>query len=718
MPESDIFHARSRRNRADLVQPIKWAEPGMGELMQLPKSQQQAYALRKLALELYRQKASGEEIKTRTSLTISQVGRLHSRAATVSPVTGQPVGFYACLPSRKAHQKPHKRVRPFNADLARSGRGQKSALSYFFEQYPDIERDLVSYLRTRRLCGAAPEPRVSAASAVSAFHKLCRDRQLDLQDPPQWPFNTSRLGENAVRAYYARWRANNLRLAVLNEQGDSALSETDIDRAVASHVSLKPVQLPPLYARVELDEVSLPVLAGVKVPTKDGVEVLIDATRFYGLLVVDHRLPLILAARLSTGLRYTTGDVLATLRQALFPPARLQFAHGGGEFQYLLDAGYPAEVLPGLRGNIWQELAWDADATHISATESGLIKNLLGCRVSGERIGSPTARQMVERLNGFLSKQCSLLASATGTGPQDVVRRNPEEAVAKYDIRVETLMLLLDIWARNWNATLNPTLGMSPLQAARQLMEKQEVFLNTFGTFDLTDKRHEFFPRFRRELRFSRKTHGVLVVNLYGAKYSSAELAGHALLANAPNKACTLFVNDEDARIGWVVPDAYPELRIEVHVQNRRLRTFPHPLLWRQVTCALESSMSRRSRAVTPNTMLGFSQLLGEMAQSGDRESRATVVSFLGEQSRLMFGGESTVFGPSALSGTQPPPAVLDVEEAEEAELDDEPTLSAQPRKKSSGRRRSPKTAPAEAPVVPAATVLPRVRGSDLGLGL
>ena len=712
---------RARRHRADLVRPLKWIEPGIDELMKLSKAQQQAYSVRKLALEMYRCMASGEEIKNRTGMNITQVGRLHRRADSLNPVTNAPEGYYACLPNRQLHRKPHRRVQPFRADLATTGRGQKHALSCFLEEHPDIEKALLIYFRTRRLGNAAAEPKLSPASAVKAFHKLCRAKELHLAQPPAWPFNTSRVGENAIRAFYAKWRSQNQVVATGNEQGEHARYETETDLAVARNSSLEPVQLAPLYARVELDEVSLPVLSGVVVPTKDGLDVLVDARRFYGLLLIDHRIPLILAARLSFGPRYDVNDVLGTLRQALFPPGRLTLSIKGGEFDYLPEAGYPAEVLPGLKGSVWQRLAWDSDAAHVSASDSEVIKALLGCKVSGERLGEPTARQMVERLNGFLSRACSVLASATGTGPTDVVRRSPEEAVAKYDIRAEYLEQLLDVWARNWNATYRPSLGMSPLEAARQLMHKQEVFYNPFGEFATADHRHEFYPRFRRELRFSRNTHGLLAVNLFGAKYSSAELAGNALLANAPDKGCTLFVNDEDARIAWVVPNAYPELRIEVHVQNRRLRAFPHSLLQRRTIAWVEAKEGRYQRAITPDTMRGFSERLGEKAKAGDRDALNTVAAIQGEQHRLMAGGMSTTF-PAVAAGEKLPLAVLDVEESDEAELDPEHAGLEQPRKRSAGRPRGRSKAPETPRAQPLPPQeggsLPRVRGTDLGLGL
>jgi len=592
-------------------------------------------------------------------------------------------------------------------------------MTAFFEKHPDIEQALVAYFRTRRLGGGAPEPKLSAGTAVRAFHWLCRQRKLHEAEPKSWPYNTSRMGENAIRTYYQKWRSRNQQIAVLNEQGEAALKETKVDAAVARHPSLVAEAPEPLYWRHELDELSIPCLSGVYVRNKLGLDVLIDARRVHVLFVTAVRIPLILAARVASGPRYDTNDVLATMRQVLYPPSRLRHISLSGEFSYLDKAAYPAEMFPSLKGNICQELAWDADSAHISASDSELIKTHLGCNVAGERIGSPTARQMVERLNGFFSRACSSLVSATGTNPWDVARRNPEEAVAKYDVRLELLVLLVDIWARNWNATVLPSLGMTPLEATQQLIEKEQVFYNPFGGFDALDRRHVFYPSFKCNLTFSRKTHGVLVVNLLGAKYTSAELAGNALLCASKNKSCTFYVNDEDARIGWVVPDAYPELRIEVQVQDRRLRAFPHPLLWRQITAARQAEISRQSRAITPDVMLGFAQYLGESAEkTKDKVALGLLSAIATEQARAEMGGEATAL--SGFSSVLSSPPVLGIDESDEAEEGGRPKAVTRKRRgtRSSGQTAEPQMQPKASPPFDGSFSTPYIHGSDLGLGL
>ena len=709
-----------RRTRAELVGTLKWVEPTVAELTALSAPDQKMYGARKLALELYRQGATGMEIEERTTLTVTEVARLHRRAEKVNPGTKQPDGFYVCQPRRRVDANKHRRHEPFNAELARDGRGLKNALSEFFALHEDIKRILDAYLKTRRVSEGTPESRINAATTVRVFHLLCRAKQLHEQTPLVWPFDTKRLGENAIRSYYAEWKVKHPRLAALNELGEAAAQLQRVDEAVARNVRLEINAPLPVYGRIEVDGILLPAIGSVLFKNKYGVEVEVETRRLYALLARDCRLPLILAARASFGLRYDVNDVLGLARDSLFPPHKRKLTIQASEFRYLEGAGYPAEVLPGLKGNLWQELAWDADKAHISASESELIKGLLRCKVASERIGSPTARARIENLNGFLSEALTVIVSATGTGPKDAVRRNPEEGATKYCIRIELLEELLDVWARNWNATYLQELGMSPLTALKQLADKGEVFYNPLGALSEEDRRHEFFPRFRRELVFSRKTHGVLLVNIFGAKYSGPDLVGNTRLASTGNRLCTVYVNDQDAREAWIVPDAYPEMRIHVFVQNRELLRFKHSLHWRRMTAWQAAGEGRQERAIRPDAMRAAAEHFGNQAKEGDPNARAIFSTILGEQARVESGATSSIVdGMGGREQLHEP--VLDAEEAEEAVLDPEHEAGRlTPQAKPAPEKRTRKQTPKRLPPLPAAypSIPLRIRGGDLGLGL
>jgi hypothetical protein len=681
-PRKDPGSTRGpRRSREQIVDDEQWDSPTQEQLTALTDdSGFLLYSKRKRAVELYRQPAiSGETIKAETGLELWQASRLHEAGKKFNPDTHRPTGYYACLPGYARRGVQHARRAEFNAELAKLGQGLKGILDYFLALHDDIATKLEYYLRTRKVSrDAPPEPCISSGSVVDAFYFFCREKGLDkLED--RWPFDRDYRGAGAVREYYKKWKAKNPALAALNELGVDAAREQKVDAAVAVNREQLPEALPMVFSRVEADGQLLHAIGEVSFVNKYGVEVHVELRRLYALVMVDTTLPLVLAARLSFGLRYDANDVLGLVRDALFPRRRrerLSIDHP--QYRYLDGADFPANTPIGkdLRGNGWQELAWDADKSQISAAQQRQIRQLLRCKVASERVGNPTARAFIERFNKYLAKAFEILASGTGSHPRDPARNEPEKAARKYRIRIELLEELLDLFVRNWNATYRPELGATPLEALGQLIGQNRVFYNSLQALDPEQREggaySEFFPSFRRQLRRSRKTHGVLVVNLFGAKYSEKALVNNKLLLSTTNLGCTVYVNPDDAREAWLVPDAYPEMRIYIYVQNRALRAFKHSLHWRMVTSAFVTSMGHRSRALTPDMMRAAAAGLGEQAAAGNPSARAAFSTILGEQARIDsgavpdFGAQEFVSAP-----------VIDESEAMEVEPDPEHLVDA-----------------------------------------
>lgn len=679
-----------RSSREDLVDPEeKWDAPTAAQLEAMfgegsGRSDDFAlYTKRVQALDRYRALATGDAIKKETGVDILQVRRLHERARKTNPVTGRPNGYWVCVPTWVRRKPAHLRVLPFDEKLAEAGLGYKGALQSFLSLHSDIETRFLFYLRTRKVSrDAAPEPRITAARAVVVFHFFCREKGLD-KHPEKWPYCTSRAGENAIRAYYARWKLKYPAIATANELGADAAREHRIDTAVA--LNSVPTNEPPpmLYGRVEVDGHKLHAIGEVAFKNKYGIEVIVELRRVYALVMVAANIPLVLAARSCFGLRYDANDVLGLVHEALFPPERRKkFLIDHPEYRYLEDADYPGNAVPELRGNCWQELAWDADSAQISAAKKAQIELLLKCKVSVERVGSPTARTFIERFNGFLARVFEILASGTGSHPRDPARNEPEKAATKYRISIELLDELLDLFVRNWNATFHQELGTTPLDAARQLITSKRLHPNNLGELEpdtkRTDRYYELYPSFERELCLTRRRqgvgHGVLVVNLFGAKYCSDELVGNKLLLATSNKRCTVYVNPLDARHAWIVPDAYPEMSIHVVVQNKALLGWEHALHWRVQACAWVAGRARREKALTPDLMAAAAEGLGNQAAAGDPQARAAFSTILGEQARIAAGAVSAMDDEPGL-----PEPVIDQEEAEDVQPDPELVASADP---------------------------------------
>lgn len=727
MPEDFIAvkAPRTRRSRSDTISDIVAVEPTQEQLSALSAKDRDVYVANKRALDKYRAGAKGREIE----LNMTFVARLNKRFEELDPATGKPRGYYACLPKERK-RATHTRKTPIDPEKARQGKGLKGVLGLFFKQHPEIEVALRTYLRTRRTALlidptkplGAPEPVVNAASCFKVFQFYCQQKGLDKR-PDEWPYLCADQGYPALRAFYKKWKAAHPKLAADNEHGADAAKEHEVDATMAKSQIAQTVQaLPPVYGRIELDGHLLHAVGTVIFKNKVGIPVHVDLRRCYALVARDVRTPLVFAARLCFGLRYDTNDVLGVLRDVLFPRKKRKPSLDHPQFCYREGAGFPGDedVMPVLWGNAFQELAWDADSAHISAGDTKVIEDLLRCKVAGERIGNPTARSFIEGFNRFLASAFQVLASGTGKNPQDPARRDPEGAAMKYTVTIELLEELLDIWVRNWNATFRPEFGDTPLGGLRKLADQGEVFLNKLGELSGEDRRHEFFPRFRREMVFSRGAHGVLLVNIHGAKYSGPALVGNATLNAARNRWCTVYVNDEDARKGFIVPDEYPQMRIVVFVQNRALAEFPHPLHWRRLTHWWGSVHGKADKAVTPDTMRAAAQAVAQKAAAGEDTARAAISTVVGEQARVESGAVSSIDSDVDWESVSQP--VIDAAEADEAVVDPEfagqrsvKPESAEEDESAPATTQASASSPA-APKAPAATTTrPRIRRSKPG---
>ncbi|MGQ2921489.1 MAG: hypothetical protein ACT6SF_06335 [Hydrogenophaga sp.] len=452
---------------------------------------------------------------------------------------------------------------------------------------------------------------------------------------------------------------------MLNEQGKDKAQERQVDIAVANNLDQPVTPLPLAYGRVEIDEHLLHASAEVTFQSQSGVEVHVEVRRLYALALRECRFGAILATTLSYGARYDVNDVLRLVRKALFPPKRFNLTIDSPEFRYHEGAAYPAE-LPTFAANCWQLLAFDADSTHISVAQQELLRRVLRCKIAGERIGSPTARHSIEGVFGGLAQHFEVLSSGSGSHPRSPARRDPEGAAREFGIKAEHLEEMLDVWARNRNVAFSRALGASPLEALEQLTLKGEVFINKLGELAGHDKKHEFYPRFESTLRLSRGKTGALLVNLYGAKYSGPELASNKLLLSTSDLSCTLYVNDEDARFGYVIPRAYPDMRLPVVVQNRALRQFKHTLEARRLTYAANFNLGVADKAVKPDSIRGALDYYGRQAQNNEPGASVAVSRLVGAQAQETLGSASTLDMGVEWSEVMEP--VLDPDEAESAE--------------------------------------------------
>lgn len=593
------------------------------------------YYKNKLAVELYVQHSNEAEIKQRTGFAISKARKLTERCLRRHPHTEAMVGLWACVPGRRMPGETHQRKSGFNPELAKSGKGMKGALADLFRRYPLIQAEMLQFIKTRHLTGEAPVPLITSKAIVSVFHRLCR--RMELRED-QWPFNTARMGENAILDWWKRTKADYPVETTSNQFGTEAAQLARLDNAMIA--TTKPPFVLNAYARMELDEHLVHAMCSIGIPNRKGTMTWVCSRRVWCLALVDVRSGAILSCVVCYGDKYDSNDVLALVRKAIFPPARRTLTLADADFCYTPDAAFPGELTEFHR-NTFQVLAWDNAAEHKSLALRGLIRQTVGADVVFERVGEPTARNGIEGLFAKVAAEFEVLPSGTGTNPQSPARRDPEESAQKWKLYAHELEEVLDVFCRNFNSKPSTKCGgLSPLAFLKELNLKGEVFSSPLGELG-PNNAYKLLPSYPGYLTRRRGKFGPLRVCLFGASYSSVKLANNALLAYATDTSVTVYVED-DARMAHVVPNAHPELCFQVMVIDKDLRGFPHSLQWRRLAEAAISNTVGKGEALTPNLMMGVLGAIGEAAQ----ENLPGAVAQLGGISGFMAtsGSNGTTF--------------------------------------------------------------------------
>ncbi len=598
---------RTRVSREELVKEVapisSWPTPESSAFDSLTH---ELYCKRCLAVELYVSKtASKDEIKNRTGFSLAKARGLAERCLRKNPSTQQMTGLWACVPGRRLPGESHRRRRGINPAHAEKGQGLKGTLKELFRVHPGIENAMTAFVKNRRLPGKPPVSIINYSTIVAVFHVVCREAGVAAH---QWPFNTKKLGANAIYEWWRVTRTLYPMQTIENQFGEAAakMAATDIAMILSTQA---PIDYK-AFERVELDEHLVHGIFNIGALNRKRVMTWVDASRFWVLALRDKRSGAVLATSVSYRERYDRNDILKLIRRALMPPAKRALSLNSPEFRYAEGAAFPAELTEFQR-NTRMELAWDSDSSHLSLADKGRIEAVVGCRVKSERLEQPTERETIEGLFAGFAKAVEALPVGTGSHPRAPSRRDPEVAAKTHDLYAHHIEEIWDVYCRNLNCRPATRCGgLSPLQFLLDLNIRGEAFVSPLGELG-PNNAYKLLPSYPANLTRRRGKHGPLRVQLFGAAYSSADMAFDSRLLYASNLDCQIYV-EEDARQAFVVPDAHPEIVFPVSVVNNDLRAFPHSLEWRQIAEAATKTAVTRGKGLGPAVMIGVIDSLGE----------------------------------------------------------------------------------------------------------
>jgi hypothetical protein len=618
----DVKSARIRRTRHEIIGSADIHSLLSPAIDTVPKELRPAYAARRSAVSMWLQGESEQDIKEKTELTALAARRLVEQALEKDPVTGQCFGFFVCIPGyQKPRRKRPDRSKPFDPSHGATGSGQSGILSDCFKNYPVILKGMIQFSRERRIGSAPPVAIVTRKALIHAFHSLCRDQELDQRN--EWPFTAKRMGENAIWDWYCSRKWDTVLRTVANEQGDEAAKLAQRDQRSAEMGADRGEGI--ALDRLELDEHRLHASFEILAPAAGGKFISCGARRPWALVLLDRDTWVCMSSALSWRARYDTNDVKRLLVRALQPPRRSTLTIQNRNFCYANNAAYPAEVL-GAR--LWRELALDADASHLSAENLRVAKDLLSCNVVSERVGDPRARACIEGFYAFLAECMEMLPSSTGNSPFSAAWRGPEDAAVKYHIAFSIAEDLLDVYARNWNVEPKASCGgVSPLAKLQDRLLTQRAFDKPFDEA-IKAELWKMLPCYEASITRQRGASGPFRINFHGT-YGSRDLADHPELRYLKDTRTHLFVQ-EDARFAHAVPYERPDLKFAVTLLGRH-RTSPYTLEFRRMLLGAEKNAACAGRANSPHLVNGVLQGLGELAKTSDPASSllAGTISFM-----------------------------------------------------------------------------------------
>lgn len=620
---------RARRNRTEMWEgdvPLH-EYPGPDKLPPPPKGasardleryqlRQSRFEINKVALLHYKKGMTEAQVNVKLAarygvqLRAGTVWRMAERAKKLNPETGRIYGFWACvpnfrsLPSHSSTQRPNKK-----------SRNPTYLLSALFDRFPDIEAKLIAFV-VNRTTGLTEMRKVGINDSEKVwklFVVLCREKNLHIAAPPEWPFTTAKRGSEAIRRWAEQQRFLNPSKAALNLLPANVAKALKRDYA---GVGLDPVAaaLGMAYSRVELDEHEMDEMWTYLIQDAEGNWFVAPNGRMWVTVMVETESGAALAGTVAFGPSFRKEDVLQTVYSALVPPARpAKYRLDDPEWRVPPEGLFPAE-LPGFERCTWQQIALDQASAHRAPDVQNAIEDVTGCIVSHDMPEVPTARPIIELFFKTLAKLAEWFESAVGNNPNSPARRDPVNGAVRSLVYVPLAHELLQIVLRIYNATPKKSLGGdTPNEYLQKKRARNECFVSQINAKQ--NNLYKLLPSYEAELtRRGDPMLGPIQVNFMYATYTGAELANAQELMMTTDTKVDIYPQP-DARFAFVVPRSAPERLLRVAVTQKRWQE-PHTLEMRQFYWWLGTHKYFKGKSLLPQSGVAASRALAKAAST------------------------------------------------------------------------------------------------------
>lgn len=407
------------------------------------------------------------EICNLSGVSASSLYRLFHRCLE-RHLDGRIYGFRALVPYVRI--EPYKRTRAVERGVSRGRAGRSGVFALLLEQHPKIEALLMREARARtKEIDSVREVRKSLKRIHKKFLETCRQEGIRADE---YPFNQDYLGIRSLAAHIRK---------LANQSFEFAARSAGADRVGAAFPPMDAAKADPAlnpFEVVEFDGHKIDLRLTVRVQDPFGLEVLMELSRIWILVVLEISCRPVLGYTLAIGREYNKDDVAEALQAAIAPhqPRAIKIPgltiRDGG--------GFPSLVIPETQYACWEWFRFDNARSHLAHDTLDRLTQVIGCWPDAGPPGEPNSRPFIERFFDLLAANFAhRVVGATGSNPNDIVRELADPGKkAHLLMTLDELEDLVEVLLADYNGEVGPS-GRTPLEAMAHMVSKRSGFLRT-----------------------------------------------------------------------------------------------------------------------------------------------------------------------------------------------------------------------------------------------
>lgn len=418
------------------------------------------------AMRLYFSWVPVAQIEARTGVHQTWLPKLAKRCLEIAG-DGRIQGFRACIPFSRT--KDYCRVSKLPHNPPGIPSGMAGALGMVLRRFPDIEEQLVLYIKNEAKHLAVPEYKLRPCDLHRIFLRFLSDKGVQSSE---WPFTTRYRGLRSIQGYMKKTLDRHFARSAAIRGDSAARAHLNVGRGVAPLLSFDEP-----YDAVEIDTYKIEAHLTVAFQTPEGLETDLRLDRLNLIAVVDRFSSAVLAYTVVYRPEISADDILKVIRSAacgVWSPMDLTIPG----LAYPEGAGLPSGVIDGTQGALWSATMFDGALAHLSSAVHARARAALGFVINWGPVAHFERRPNVERTFNQIGRTLfKRLPSTTGSHPKSGRADEAERKAVEHRIRAADVEQLLDVTFAQHNAT--PSEGISnltPLQAIRYFLERPERF--------------------------------------------------------------------------------------------------------------------------------------------------------------------------------------------------------------------------------------------------